>query len=40
MTSRLFALAAVLVASLALGGCDKCGNWVWQSKSCAGQAPK
>ena len=36
MKSRILALTFVVAAALTLGGCDKCGNWVWQSKSCSG----
>lgn len=40
MTSRFFAMTAIVVMSLALGGCDKCGTWLWQSKSCSGETPR
>lgn len=38
--TRWFVLAAALAFSLSLGGCDKCGNFNFDLKSCQAAAPK
>lgn len=30
---QVFRFAVILVAAVALSGCDKCGDWFWQSNS-------
>jgi hypothetical protein len=37
---RIASLILLLVFGLALAGCDKCGDWLWESRSAAPQSCK